>query len=39
MLPPDKPGGEKTFPPLVLRLIHVNDGGQEMYLVTTLNEE
>ena len=27
------------LPPLVLRLIHVKDGGQEMYLVTTLNEE
>jgi hypothetical protein len=25
------------MPPLVLRLFHANDGGQEMYLVTSLS--
>jgi hypothetical protein len=29
---------KKNLPPLELRLFHVNDGGQEMYLVTTLSE-
>jgi IS4 transposase len=28
----------KNMPPLKLRLFHVNDGGQEMYLVTTLSD-
>jgi IS4 transposase len=29
---------KKNMPPLVLRLFHTNDGGQQMYLVTTLSE-